>query len=243
MSVGLAMIVKNEAQNIPRLASSLRGKIDHYTILDSGSTDGTKSAIAEGFEGVSGKVIDTEWEWFGVTRTKAMDAAREAGTDWILMMDADEEFVGEYDFEIPPPCNAIGSQVFHGGGVTSWKPRLTRGSDRWTWKGRTHEDLIPPPGMKAVIFPTQTFHIVHHYDLRESPAKIERDLGLLALDLSDDPYDTRAIYYTAKTLQMKGALEAALKWYRIRASFRGDDNEYRDTLTQIGACMMALDGK
>ena len=46
-TVGLVMIVKNEERTLPRLAESVRGQLDHWTIVDTGSTDQTK-AIAPG---------------------------------------------------------------------------------------------------------------------------------------------------------------------------------------------------
>ena len=40
-TVGLVMIVKNEERTLPRLAESVRGQLDHWTIVDTGSTDQT----------------------------------------------------------------------------------------------------------------------------------------------------------------------------------------------------------
>jgi glycosyltransferase involved in cell wall biosynthesis len=244
MSIGAAMILKNEVGNVPRLVASLEGKLDYYTVLDSGSTDGTQEAIEREFAniGVDGEVIQVEWQWFGKTRTLAMQAARTAGTDWILMIDGDEEVVGEIDLEIPPECNAIGSEVRHGGGVSSWKPRLTRSKDEWEWVGRTHEDFVLP-GQKAVIYPSTSFYIDHHYDTSQTPLKLARDLVLLQQDVEDDPYNTRAIYYLAFAHAAMGNFTEALRWYRVRASFRGDTQEYQNTLTGIGTCLMALEGR
>ncbi len=50
-TVGLAMIVKNEARTLPRLAASLDGQLDHWTIVDTGSTDGTPDSPARSSTG------------------------------------------------------------------------------------------------------------------------------------------------------------------------------------------------
>jgi glycosyltransferase involved in cell wall biosynthesis len=82
------MIVKNKVENFPRLAYSLSGQIDHWTIVDTGSTNGTRSVAVEVFAGVPGVLLDTEWRGYGPTGNVALAAA--AGhTDWLLTMGAD----------------------------------------------------------------------------------------------------------------------------------------------------------
>ena len=47
MRLSLAMIVKDEARNLPRCLDSVRGLVDEMVILDTGSIDGTPGLAAE----------------------------------------------------------------------------------------------------------------------------------------------------------------------------------------------------
>ncbi len=60
-TIGLAMIVRNEARIIERCLESVRGFIDHWTIVDTGSRDGTPGIIRECLHGIPGVVYDRPW--------------------------------------------------------------------------------------------------------------------------------------------------------------------------------------
>src|SRR5262252_2133043 len=94
MSVGLIMIVKNEEKTLPRLAESVRDQIDYWTIVDTGSTDGTADVVDRVFAGVSGEYHQRQWLGFGPSRNEAL-VLGEAHTDWLLWLDADETLGGE----------------------------------------------------------------------------------------------------------------------------------------------------
>ncbi|MBW4551312.1 MAG: glycosyltransferase [Aphanocapsa sp. GSE-SYN-MK-11-07L] len=83
------MIVKNEAQNLPRCLSSVQPYVDEMIIVDTGSTD-ESVAIAQQF---GAQVSHFTW-------CNDFAAARNAGLslatgEWILVLDADEELVVE----------------------------------------------------------------------------------------------------------------------------------------------------
>ena len=78
------MIVKDEAQNLPRCLESVEEFVDEMIVLDTGSQDKTIT-IAEEF----GAYVDSiEWtQNFAAARNQSL--ARATG-DWVLVMDADE---------------------------------------------------------------------------------------------------------------------------------------------------------
>ena len=83
-SLSLCMIVKNEAQNLPRCLENLKPLVDEMIVVDTGSNDATRD-IAEIF---GAKVFDFKWnEDFAAARNHSLD---QASGDWILVMDADE---------------------------------------------------------------------------------------------------------------------------------------------------------
>jgi len=80
------MIVRNEEKNLPRVLRSVEGLVDEIVIVDTGSTDRTvEVAISSG-----ARVEHFAWcDDFSAARNHALSFARE---DWILVLDADDEF-------------------------------------------------------------------------------------------------------------------------------------------------------
>ncbi len=78
------MIVKDEAENLPRCLESVKDCVDEMRILDTGSQDDT-IAIAESYGAI---VTSTEWtQDFAAARNQSLV---EATGEWILVLDADE---------------------------------------------------------------------------------------------------------------------------------------------------------
>jgi glycosyltransferase involved in cell wall biosynthesis len=62
----LAMIVKNEEQDIQRCLDSVKDHIDYWVISDTGSEDNTKQLIQEIMDGhgIPGELHDHNWKDF-----------------------------------------------------------------------------------------------------------------------------------------------------------------------------------
>jgi glycosyltransferase involved in cell wall biosynthesis len=88
-TLGLSMIVKNEAATIAPCLESVRGLVSQIVIVDTGSTDDT-FAIARG---LGAAILCVPWEnHFAQARNAALAPIT---TDWVLSLDADEELDGE----------------------------------------------------------------------------------------------------------------------------------------------------
>jgi tetratricopeptide (TPR) repeat protein len=84
-SLGLSMIVKNGAETLRPCLESVRGVASQIVIADTGCTDNTV-AIAREF---GATVISVPWEnHFAKARNAALAPMK---TDWVLVLDADEE--------------------------------------------------------------------------------------------------------------------------------------------------------
>jgi glycosyltransferase involved in cell wall biosynthesis len=100
-TICLNMIVKNESKNMRRLFTSLKGFIDEYVIMDTGSTDNTKEVIKEVGEefGIPGYIGQSTFKNFGFNRTESLKLAQEKSkSDYILLLDADMIFKIEPNF-------------------------------------------------------------------------------------------------------------------------------------------------
>ena len=83
-SISLCMIVKNEADTLPRCLESVKGVVDEIVIVDTGSNDGT-AAIASQY---TDKVFSFSWvDDFSAARNFAFE---QASMDYCMWLDADD---------------------------------------------------------------------------------------------------------------------------------------------------------
>ncbi len=94
-SLGLAMIVKNGAKTLRNCISSVAGITDQIVIADTGSSDGTPQLARN----LGAEVFDVPWQDdFAKARNAAVQAPT---TDWVLVMDDDEELDPQARDKIP----------------------------------------------------------------------------------------------------------------------------------------------
>jgi len=88
-TVGLSMIVKNESQTLGACLRGVSGLVSQIVIAYTGSTDNSVDIARE----FGATVVPVPWEnHFGNARNAAL---RLMQTDWVLVLDADEELDAE----------------------------------------------------------------------------------------------------------------------------------------------------
>lgn len=87
ISISVGIIVKNEAERLPRCLKSI-SFADQVVVVDSGSTDGTVQIATE----YGAEVYVEPWKGFGPQKQSAIDKCR---NEWILVLDADERIPPE----------------------------------------------------------------------------------------------------------------------------------------------------
>ncbi|MEL7356576.1 MAG: tetratricopeptide repeat protein [Cyanobacteria bacterium J06560_6] len=92
-TLSLCMIVKDEAENLPRALASVRDLADEIVVVDTGSGDATPTIA----EKAGAKVNFLMWgDDFAAARNTSLDQATQ---EWILVLDADETLTqAGYDF-------------------------------------------------------------------------------------------------------------------------------------------------
>jgi len=94
-SLGLAMIVKNGAETLRACLNSVAGLTKQIVIADTGSSDGTPQLARD----LGAQVFDVPWQDdFAQARNAAVQAL---ATDWVLVMDDDEELDPQARDKIP----------------------------------------------------------------------------------------------------------------------------------------------
>src|ERR1700733_12318690 len=108
-SLGLAMIVKNGAETLRECLNSVAGLTDQIVIADTGSSDGTPQLARE----FGAEVFDFPWQDdFAKARNAALQALT---TEWVLVLDDDEELDPEARHAIP---SLLGNSRIGGYSVT-----------------------------------------------------------------------------------------------------------------------------
>jgi tetratricopeptide (TPR) repeat protein len=220
MKLSLAMIVKNETDNLGQCLESTKGLVDEIIVVDTGSTDNTIAvATANG-----AKVEQMIWaDDFAEARNRSLSLC---SGDWILVLDADEmldpmehpiikqailrpDAMG-YRLQINNYLN--GGSFFGLGGIAklndvAFEPaakfshyitrthlRLFRNQNSPVYVGRVHEEI--EQWFEKHAYETLPLDaVIHHFgkiDAKRELAKQPMYLELAKLEVADRPDDSFA---------------------------------------------------
>ncbi len=234
-TICLNMIVKDESPVIERCLNSVKGIIDYWVIVDTGSTDGTQQLIQKCLKGIPGELHESPWINFAHNRNEALNIAK-GKADYILFIDADEKLQISKTFSkeaLFKDCYRVPVQgADEGKSFTFHRAGLINSRLNWVWKGVLHEELIRPPEARTfeefqelMIFAnTEDGHRCH------DPQKHHRDAATLEKGLEKEPGNSRYVFYLALSYENAKEYELALKNYEKRASMGGWDQEVYQAL-------------
>lgn len=249
----LNMIVKNEVEVIPRVLMSVLPHIDCYAIVDTGSTDGTQQLIRDfmSTNNIPGNVYDEAWVNFSVGRNQALNyAILETDADFVLIIDADEEFVSTgldihdliapgYVYLVTKRFNTVEYKVPNIVDIRNYY---------WEWAGAVHESLNITLMDQTRIVEFLGGYIHCNPDGSRSKEVSQRDkflndVKLLQEDLKVDPYNTRTLYYIAQSYYDAGDFSKAAAAFKKRIERTGFDQEDFIARYRLGqtAIMLGLD--
>lgn len=242
-TIGVTMIVKNEAHVIRRCIDSMRGVIDRWVIADTGSTDGTQQIIREAMAGIPGALIERPWVDFSHNRNEALEhARREFPTDYTLLMDADDILVVGDDFagrRLEADAYDVGLVM----GATAYhRPVLVRSALPWRYRGVLHEYIDCPEARTKASLPRESLHVrvMHEGARSRDPMTYRRDALVLERALIDEPDNARHVFYLAQSYRDAGDPELALRYYRRRAEMGDWREEAWYSLYQAAAMLERL---
>jgi tetratricopeptide (TPR) repeat protein len=246
--LALVMIVKNEAHGIRATLESVRNAVDWWTIVDTGSDDGTPEIIKETMAETPGELHFAPFVDFSTTRNLALELA-EPKARFQLMLSGDETVEGAV--ELRRFCSdhaekhglaheAYDVSVRFGAGTIYRSPRLTRAGAGWRYEGVTHEALhkpgTPPPSIQL-----PNVHIDHTRHGTDQQRRWLTDLQLLQEATRRDPTETRTAFYLAQTFDCLGMYEPALAAYRRRVELGGWTEEVYEAKVRVASTLAKLD--
>jgi glycosyltransferase involved in cell wall biosynthesis/Tfp pilus assembly protein PilF len=231
--ISACMIVKNEEEMLPKCLESIKEVVDEVIVVDTGSSDRTVE-IAEAY---GAKVYHHPWENdFSKHRNQSISYA---SSDWIFVIDADEELMPGSGEEIRKATQVHGSvdaifvrvecEFDEGRGVSAHNSlRLFRNNGLMRYKGRVHNEVV---GEKNPRYAPQAriFHYGYNLGAEMGEKKFKRTTELLKLDIEDDPDDPRphhylAVSYLAVNMFKEAAREAevAIQFYKKKQKKNAD---------------------
>lgn len=202
ITISLCMIVKNEEDVLARCLDSIKSAVDEIIIVDTGSTDNTKSIALE----YTDKVHDFEWtEDFSAARNMAFSKAT---MDFQMWLDADDVIPEEelkkllklketldpnYDIVVMKYITHFdenGAPIF-----SSTRERLLKRERGFTWADPIHEYIT----ICGNIYHSDI--VIHHRKLPKA-GPTDRNLKIFnSLEASGKELTPRQLYYFARELK------------------------------------------
>lgn len=175
-TISVAMIVKNEAQDLALCLDTVKDWVNEIVILDSGSSDNTKEiALNYGAKFYE----NTDWQGFGKQRQIAQ---RYVTSDYVLWLDADErisptlrqsilDVVAQNHentvYQLPRISEVFGREIRHSGWYPDYVVRLYRTNYAQYGDELVHEKVHYPANTKVEKLKGDlqhfTYKSLHHY--------------------------------------------------------------------------------
>lgn len=233
-TVALCMIVKNEAENLPRLFKSIEGCFDDIHITDTGSNDGTVEVAKK----LGATVHHFDWiNDFAAARNYSFSHAT---TDYITWIDGDDVLDSKEGF-IKFRDNVMvladyWAATYHYSSDASGRPvcsflreRVVKRSKQFQWKYFVHEGIMPvSPSGPITTNLINTWSVVHKRTEADVVKDRSRNLNLFK-DRKD--LDARMKYYYGKELFENGKPIEAV--HKLMESMTDPTMEIHDRILAI----------
>ena len=203
----MVMIVRNSGELLRNCLRSNRRFIDHWTIIDTGSTDDTPAIIKKELKGIPGTLHHHPFVDFSNARNKAFDLASQTCKYFIVIDDSYEMFGGAalraYLSRVNYPVinikinklNTAGDNVID----SYFSHRISMCSSGIRYQYRVHEQLNVGNHLVHNA-DTSDFGLIDHQSdvhIERSRARLKRDIEWLSLDHIEYPNEPRIVYYLA----------------------------------------------
>lgn len=228
----LAMIVKDESAIIEQTLESAKPYVDHWCIIDTGSSDNTPELCRTVLGDKPGSVRGRPWHNFGYNRSELLTIAREENCEWLLLLDADCVLAEA------PPIDELRNQARKRGAdqymadgfmgnLRYDKIFMLRASLPWYYEPPTHEWIQCDEAMTFSRMPGIRLNEHGVSARRKSGRKNAEDIEVLSKYIENKKarFRPRALFYLAQSQRDIGNAAAAIKAYRERGEIQDGTEE------------------
>lgn len=239
LQLSVCIITKNESGRLQKCLQALKPCGFEIVVVDTGSTDDTRSMAAEYTE----SIYDFAWcDDFAAAKNYAISRA---AYDTVLVIDSDEYLhplteaqLEELGRQIQAHPDQVGrirrvNIMTRGGERQCSREWINRLFDRrrFRYEGRIHEQVVPGSvfecGEQAVepsAYQTYLTGLVIDHDGYEGDeaarrAKAERNIHLLLQEFEGNPKDTYVMYQLGKSYYMAGEYPQAVRYFELALGY------------------------
>jgi predicted O-methyltransferase YrrM len=220
--INLCIMVKNAGPQFEEMLEKNIDLIDKWTILDTGSTDGTQDIIKRMLVGKKdGKLYEEPFINFRDSRNRLLDLA---GTDCKYNLMLDDTYIVNGDLrnfltEIRSDQYANSFTLYiHSDDTIYGSNRITKSTSNLRYIHRIHEVITDKNNINVVIPENRVYIFDRRFDYMEKRTmeRKELDLQLLFEEIEENPNDPRAYYYLAQTYNLLGDYQKAFFYFLKR---------------------------
>ena len=242
----LVMIVKNSGSILRRVLIDIKPYIDYWTILDTGSTDGTQQLIRESLSGVEGKLYEESFIDFMTTRNRSLELASQKCKYMIIL---DDSYCIRGGDKLRDYLDGGDKNCYHIGIVNSLKNTryysnriiLSNSKKRYE-KYKIHEAI---PDNEYNMVPSECFIMdeIPSYHIQRSEFRHNRDIEILRGQLDEYPNDSRILYYLGKTYDIIGEKKNAYRYFqKILTLTQVQENEMYEAMMYVNEYHEHIEG-
>lgn len=207
----LVMIVKNSGEDIVPMLLSVIPYIDHWTILDTGSQDGTQEKILAIMDTSKGKLYEEPFVDFATSRNRALELAGDRCEFAICLDDTYHLVNGDNlrkELRAKNSNKTSGFRILIQTGEELYpSPRIFRTKHNVKYKHRIHELPYPPEGTEfSAVNTCQIDDKASNYMKQRSKERLPKDIPILKEELENDPDNRRLLFHLGRTYIVIGDL-------------------------------------
>jgi len=239
--IHLCIMVKNAGSLFEKVLTENLPIIDRWTILDTGSTDGTQDIIRKILKNKKGKLYEEPFINFRESRNRCLNLA---GKNCKYLVMLDDTYTIRNDLR--QFLNVVRGDQFASSysllilsdDVEYYSNRVTMSDRELRYIYTIHEVIQDTNNKENVVIPKNAAYVYDHradYMEKRTMDRKKYDLQLLHDMVRDDPTNPRHYYYLAQTYNLLGDFENASYWFRKRAftELKGHDQEAVDSCFEL----------
>jgi glycosyltransferase involved in cell wall biosynthesis len=222
------MIVKNGSEPLKNTLLAIKDYIDHWTILDTGSTDGSQDCIRGILRDIPGNLYEEPFVDFEVSRNRSLELAG-ANCEYNIILDDSYILHGGIKLREILKNNTENdafSLIIQDENSLYESIRITRTSKNLKFKYKVHEIIIAKNHLLI------TDNDIFIQDVSDNKHKVRsterhnRDIEVLLQEHKKYPKDTRIIFYIANTYLSLEKYDDSMLFYNKRIKLAKKDNEH-----------------